>query len=400
MEKTVKRIGPKTLATLDYQITWSSQAAAHTETYYVPLNVWRELDLLPPAVARELMGRPPGTRIQVHYEAGELLPAYDTTRLADFPRKNFAAGERAPRLGRFYPRGLLTGFFQNPVPFRCIGIQDGHLTADFNNPLAGKPLDLTITVMEVTPKRSEKGGECQDWLDLILGSGPGMQARRGDMPTDFFADRPFARSDETDDARFYEPSRLVSHVDTQASQTIQALHARLLPPGAKVLDLMSGWQSHLPDSLPLTSLVGLGMNKTELHRNPRLTGHLIHDLNRTPKMPFADREFDVVICNLSVEYLTRPLEVFQEVARILRPGGRFIHTFSTRWFPPKVIKIWPELHEFERLGLVLEYFSRAGNFVNLATYSSRGWPRPATDRYFPQVRQSDAVYAVWGEAAF
>jgi FKBP-type peptidyl-prolyl cis-trans isomerase 2 len=399
MEKTVNLIDSKTLATLDWRITWSSQAAAHAETYYVPLNVWRELDLLPPAVARELTGRPPGTRVQVHYEAGELLPVYDAARLAEFSRQNFAAGQRVPRLGRFYPKAMLTGFSQNPVPFRCTGIHDGHLTADFNHPLAGKALDLTITVLTVTPKRSEKGGECQDWLDLILGSGPGMQARRGNTPTDFFADRPFARRDETDDARFYEPPRLVSHVDAQASQTIQTLYARLLPPGSKVLDLMSSWQSHLPDSLPLTSLVGLGMNEAELRHNPRLTGNLIHDLNRSPKMPFADREFDVVICNLSVEYLTRPLEVFQEVARILRPGGRFIHTFSTRWFPPKVIRIWPELHEFERLGLVLEYFSRSGKFVNLATYSSRGWPRPATDRYFPQIKGSDAVYSVWGELA-
>jgi len=400
MDTTVNLIGPKTMATLDWRIHWSSEIAAHTEAYYVPLNVWRELDLLPPPVARELRGRSPGTRVRVHFEAGELLPLYDPDSLSDFSYNNFAAGQRPPRLGRFYPKGLLTGFFQNPAPFRCTGLNPGHFTANFNHPLAGKPLDLAIDVLGVEPKRSEKGGECQDWLDLILGSGPGMQARRHGAPTEFFADHPFARSAETDDARFYEQARLVGHVDDQASRTIQALHARLLPPGARVLDLMSGWQSHLPEALPLASLVGLGMNEAELRHNPRLTGHLLHDLNRSPKMPFADREFDVVICNLSVEYLTRPLEVFQEAARILRPGGRFIHTFSTRWFPPKVIRIWPELHEFERLGLVLEYFCRSGKFINLETCSSRGWPRPAADRYFPQVRLSDPVYAVWGEAVF
>ena len=171
----------------------------------------------------------------------------------------------------------------------------------------------------------------------------------------------------------------------------------MLTPGMKVLDLMSSWQSHLPDQLPLTSVVGVGLNEAELQHNSRLTRHLIHDLNQDPRMPFPDREFDAVICSLSVEYLTRPEEVFQEVARILRPGGRLIHTFSNRWFPPKVIKIWPELHEFERLGLVLEYFLRSGSFGSLETFSCRGWPRPASDRYFPQVRLSDPVYAVWGE---
>jgi hypothetical protein len=74
------------------------------------------------------------------------------------------------------------------------------------------------------------------------------------------------------------------------------------------------------------------------------------------------------------------------VARVLKPGGLFVQTFSNRWFPPKVVKIWPELHEFERLGLVLEYFLRTGAFGNLKTFSSRGWPRPETDRYFPQLR--------------
>lgn len=100
-----------------------------------------------------------------------------------------------------------------------------------------------------------------------------------------------------------------------------------------------------------------------------------------------------------MEYLTRPIEVFQEVARILRRRGIFIQTFSNRWFPPKVIRIWSELHEFERLGLVLEYFLRAGAYTNLETYSSRGWPRPPTDRYYPQFKVSDPVYAVWGEKA-
>jgi SAM-dependent methyltransferase len=77
-----------------------------------------------------------------------------------------------------------------------------------------------------------------------------------------------------------------------------------------------------------------------------------------PRLPFPDGTFDAVLCNVSVEYLVRPFQVFAEVARVLKTGGLFVQTFSNRWFPPKVVKIWPELHEFERLGLVLEYFLR------------------------------------------
>jgi SAM-dependent methyltransferase len=123
---------------------------------------------------------------------------------------------------------------------------------------------------------------------------------------------------------------------------------------------------------------------------------VVHDLNADTRLPFETNNFDAVVNTASVEYLIEPLTVFREVARILRPGGYFIVTFSNRWFPTKAIRIWQELHEFERMGLVLEYFLRAGGFTDLQTYSLRGLPRPHDDKYFPDLRFSDPVYAVWG----
>jgi SAM-dependent methyltransferase len=91
------------------------------------------------------------------------------------------------------------------------------------------------------------------------------------------------------------------------------------------------------------------------------------------------------------------LAVFEEVARVLRDEGYFIITFSNRWFPTKAIKIWKELHEFERMGMVLDYFIRSGGFKGLQTYSFRGLPRPHDDKYFPDQWYSDPVYVVWGQ---
>jgi hypothetical protein len=71
--------------------------------------------------------------------------------------------------------------------------------------------------------------------------------------------------------------------------------------------------------------------------------------------------------------------------------------FSNRWFPPKVVRIWGEINEFERMGLVSEYFLRSGKFNGIETCSMRGLPRPEDDRYFPQFMTSDPVYAVWGK---
>jgi SAM-dependent methyltransferase len=141
------------------------------------------------------------------------------------------------------------------------------------------------------------------------------------------------------------------------------------------------------------------MNAEELAANALLTERVVHDLNEDPRLPFPDESFDAVVCTVSVEYLVRPFEVFADLARVLRPGGRLITTFSNRWFPPKVVRVWEEAHEFERMGLVLEYFLRSGLYVGLETFSLRGLPRPEDDRYAGQLSHSDPVYAVWGQRA-
>ena len=390
-------INSKSLAILHVSLRWQSDLATHVETFYVPLNVWRELDLFPNSLAQALQGQSAGYVFKTSFTAGSLVPAHDRSKVRRFPQESFAHGRVMPRLGRFYPRGLLPGYAQNPQPFRCKAISDDEFSADFNHPLANQNLELEITVDEVQKKRADTGGICHDWLQIIC-EGPGMQVWQSRTPTDFFADDPYARPDVQDDAHFYENPRLVNHIDDQADATISSLYGRLLKPGSKVLDLMSSWNSHLPESLELAKLTGLGLNREELANNPRLSNYVVHDLNGNPVLPFGNQEFEAVICTVSVEYLTHPGEIFREVARILKPGGYFIHTFSNRWFPPKVVRIWTELLEWERPGLVMEYFLLNGGFDRLHTFSARGWPRPVSDRYFPQVPVSDPVYAIWGQA--
>jgi hypothetical protein len=379
-----------------WRLIWESRDAVHTEELFVPFDPWRDGDLCPPPVARHLEHSEPGARLTLALAPGEYIPPHLGDQELNFPLQSFAAGARPPRRGRFYPKGLLLGYAGNVTPFRCLGLENDSFSADFNHPLAGAPLTLEMMIRGIKPKGGKKAGECRDWLD-ILTTGPGIQARSQGLPTDFFADDPFERENEEDDPAFYTQPRLVNHVDIRAQAVIAALQGRLLKPGMAVLDLMSSWQSHVPHGLDLRSLVGLGLNEEEMQRNPRLTERQVHDLNREPRLPFPDGKFDAVICNVSVEYLVRPFEVFAEVARVLKPGGLFVQTFSHRWFPPKVVKVWTELHEFERVGLVLEYFLGSGAFGNLNTFSSRGWPRPETDRYFPRMRLADPVYAVWGE---
>lgn len=168
-----------------------------------------------------------------------------------------------------------------------------------------------------------------------------------------------ARLDDRDDATFYEEPRLVHHVDEAFRDRLRALYAAHLSPGDDVLDLMSSWVSHLPD-VPLGRVVGHGLNATELERNDRLDGYVLRDLNADPSLPFDDRQFDAVLCAVSVQYLQYPGQVFAAVRRVLRPGGVCVVSFSNRMFPAKAVRAWRTRSMDERALLVARYLEETG----------------------------------------
>jgi SAM-dependent methyltransferase len=175
----------------------------------------------------------------------------------------------------------------------------------------------------------------------------------------------FDRLDESGDAAFYAAPRFVVHIDDATIAALTAWYGEVLAPGADVLDLMSSWVSHLPpaEGLPLGRVVGLGMNAEELAANPRLTGFDVVDLNAEPRLPYPDASFDAALCAVSVQYLTRPVEVFAETARVLRPGGRVAVAISHRCFPTKAIRAWHVMPPRDRLALIALYLERAGGFA-------------------------------------
>ena len=172
----------------------------------------------------------------------------------------------------------------------------------------------------------------------------------------------FARVDETDDATFYAEARLVTHIDDVTIAALTDYYAEVLGCGARVLDLMSSWVSHLPDDQRYGYVAGLGMNSAELEANPRLDGRVVHNLNADPNLPFDDASFDAVLIAVSVQYLTRPVAVFREIARVLVPGGRLVVATSHRCFPTKAIRAFHLLDAGGRIQLIGAYFDQAGGF--------------------------------------
>jgi SAM-dependent methyltransferase len=192
----------------------------------------------------------------------------------------------------------------------------------------------------------------------------------------------FDRADESPDPMFYGPPRLVTHIDPGAIAAVGDLYAELRLHEGRVLDLMSSWVSHFRERP--AHLTVLGMNAVELAANPMAHDVVLHDLNTDPTLPFADGAFDSAVCCVSVDYLTRPVEVFREVARVLVPGGPFVCTFSNRCFPTKAIRGWLATDERGRTAIVAEYFRRAGGYGDVRI-----------ERRTPVPHWGDPLDAVW-----
>lgn len=198
----------------------------------------------------------------------------------------------------------------------------------------------------------------------------------------------FDRADPSPDGHFYSQPRLVTHIDDGAIEAAGEVYGTLGLNG-RVLDLMSSWISHFAQAP--SELITLGRNSFELARNEAALGGVVADLNDHPSLPFADDSVDHVVCAVSVDYLSRPLEVFDEVARILRPGGIFCHVFSNRLFPSKAIAGWLNASEEDRVAICGEYFRRSG-----PNASPGGWTEPQAT---VQRGRGDPLYAVWATSA-
>ena len=170
----------------------------------------------------------------------------------------------------------------------------------------------------------------------------------------------FEKEDPSPDAEFYDFPRFVTHIDDGAIAAVTSIYRDLLPAGGSVLDLMSSWVSHLPDNVAYREVVGLGMNEAELARNPRLQHWFVQDLNINPILPLDTQAFDAACICVSIQYLQRPVEVFREIHRVLRPGAPFVVTFSNRCFPTKAVAIWQRMAGPDQQRLVGAYMQEAG----------------------------------------
>jgi SAM-dependent methyltransferase len=198
---------------------------------------------------------------------------------------------------------------------------------------------------------------------------------------DRFPDGFFDRADPSPDPEFYAAPRLVTHIDERAVEAVGALYEELGVDG-DVLDLMSSWVSHLRTAP--RSLTVLGLNAVELAANPMACARVVHDLNADPRLPFRDASFDAVVNCVSIDYLVDPVTVLADVARVLRPGGLSVCTFSNRCFPTKAVRGWLSVQEADRPAVVAAYHRAAG-----------GFDEPHAEQRLVATWRHDPLWAVW-----
>lgn len=128
------------------------------------------------------------------------------------------------------------------------------------------------------------------------------------------------------------------------------------------------------------------MNRAELAANQQLDEYVVQNLNLNPALPFQDAEFDAALICVSIQYLTHPVAVLRETARVLKPSAPVIITFSNRCFPTKAVAVWRVLDDDGHLDLVETYLRETEDFDRIERRVKAATPP----------RRNDPLYGVIG----
>jgi len=186
-------------------------------------------------------------------------------------------------------------------------------------------------------------------------------------PSEFpLTEQDFLRSDESTDTSFYDTPRFCFHVDDKAVAALTDYYSTAFKEWDEpaILDICASHVSHFPEDVAEYAgrRVALGMNELELKENKQVTEFVVKDLNADPSLPFEDDSFDIVTNVVSIDYLTKPLEICKEVARVLKPGGAAMFALSNRCFPTKAVNVWLNTNDLEHVYVVGSYMHYAGGF--------------------------------------
>ena len=158
--------------------------------------------------------------------------------------------------------------------------------------------------------------------------------------------------DESNDEEFYSDPKFVYHLDANFRHYLSNIYKKEISNYSTVLDLMSSWDSYLPDEKKYKKVIGHGLNKQELEKNKIFDTYWIQNLNLNQEIPLENESVDYCLMVAAWQYLQYPENITREIARILINNGKFIIAFSNRAFWHKAPNIWTSSTEEERVNYV------------------------------------------------
>jgi len=110
---------------------------------------------------------------------------------------------------------------------------------------------------------------------------------------------------------FYKEKKLISRLIVPITKRIRAFHSnKYISPAQRIIDIGCG--------------TGYFLRKVKCEEKyglDKIYGDDFSDIKN-----FPDNYFDYVTMLAVIEHVEKPVEICQEIARILRPGGKFIFT--------------------------------------------------------------------------
>lgn len=130
------------------------------------------------------------------------------------------------------------------------------------------------------------------------------------------------------------------------------------------------------------------------------------------KMPFSDESFDIVICQLGLQFMENRAKALQEIHRVLVPGGRLALNVPgpagkpfailaenlKRYISPKAKEFVDQVFVLNDIGEIRELIHGPGfRNVNIQTYN-KILPLPVPEDFFWQYVQSTPLSGILAEA--
>ncbi len=187
-----------------------------------------------------------------------------------------------------------------------------------------------------------------------------------------------------------------------STHVYEALLASYLNPGSRVLDLgcgRGGVTERLHQQAGLVAGIDPDWRSLREHREPSLA--LACGL--AGALPYADTTFDVVCSSWVLEHLAEPAPVFQETARVLKGGGRFVFLTPNVRHPLLILNRFLAWTEGRLVGRVYDRgeadvfpaYYRANSLARIERLAQQAGMRRVSVQLV-----GDPTYLAWNEAFF